>query len=572
MENNQESKIYEEKRKSMERLAKYASTINDVLTEYNRKSTDETMMVKTFRSSNIETTRRKTHMENVENVASKIAGRLGLNVPVVKLMAKHHDIGHTFLGHSGEWWISGIKKNLGLGCYVHNSLGARDLMYTYEIQEKIKKRIAYMYAGDENYTETELEQVADDLWIVLDGINSHNGELSESSYVPNITKTKADFEQEVLDCHVIEGYDRKIMSATFEGNLMRLCDKITYIPYDMVDGLREGMIKELDEEYIDCLVPILTADNNMTLEEAVKFIRKCEIKENYQELAGTLQDIFAKNVDLVEKQDETTGEKITEIKMDSEISKRMHKLRDINNKKVVNYVLMKEDHQVYPKAIEELVQECGNILMDEKLVKKLNGADDDIELSQEMIEIYKDSPYLGFIKYCLNTNEKDYKWTKNMIQEARKYAIDTEIEEAFDAAMENKNVNFANGQEDRVRRIRGYKASLEEQIRGMEKKGYQLGDEDYTKMKDYLKEKIAPRLYPSQEESLALEFGAKYLATLSDSEFMNLLQETGKITDKQFASLTRKYKEIDLLSEYQTHKEWDSVSQAQSMATEKGEK
>lgn len=61
-----------------------------------------------------------------------------------------------------------------------------------------------------------------------------------------------------MDCHCIEGYDRKLVPATPEAALMRLCDKISYIPYDMIDGLREGMIDRLDEEYMDILVPILT--------------------------------------------------------------------------------------------------------------------------------------------------------------------------------------------------------------------------------------------------------------------------------------------------------------------------
>ena len=30
--------------------------------------------------------------------------------------------GHTFLGHSGEWWISNKKEDLGLGYYCHNAL------------------------------------------------------------------------------------------------------------------------------------------------------------------------------------------------------------------------------------------------------------------------------------------------------------------------------------------------------------------------------------------------------------------------------------------------------------------
>ena len=94
----------------LKRLEKYANEIDMVLTLYNKKSCDETMMVKGLRRSSGETTVRKTHQEDVEKITKEIAKKLGLNEQIVGIMAKHHDIGHTFLGHSGEWWISNIQE------------------------------------------------------------------------------------------------------------------------------------------------------------------------------------------------------------------------------------------------------------------------------------------------------------------------------------------------------------------------------------------------------------------------------------------------------------------------------
>ena len=101
--------MYEQKQEAMKLLSKYANMINLVLTDYNRKSADETMMIKSFRKSDPESTNRKTHPENLENIAGLMAEGIGLNVPVVRLMGRFHDIGHTFMGHSGEWWLSEIK-------------------------------------------------------------------------------------------------------------------------------------------------------------------------------------------------------------------------------------------------------------------------------------------------------------------------------------------------------------------------------------------------------------------------------------------------------------------------------
>ena len=83
----------------------------------------------------------------------------------------------------------------------------------------------------------------------MEGINSHNGERSEREYKPDLTKTEKDFKIENLLCHTKKGFDKTVLPATPEAALMRICDKISYIPYDMVDGIREGFISGLNEEY-----------------------------------------------------------------------------------------------------------------------------------------------------------------------------------------------------------------------------------------------------------------------------------------------------------------------------------
>lgn len=552
---------YEQKQESMKRLSKYANVINLVFTDYNRKSADETMMIKSFRKSNPESTNRKTHSENLENIAGFMAEGIGLNVPVVRLMGRFHDIGHTFMGHSGEWWLSEIKKNLGLGYYVHNSLGVRDLLYTHNIVEEVRNALYSVYAVDSTQKDEEIEKVCEDLWLIFDGINAHNGELSESTYVPNVEKTKEDFEQELMDCHVIEGYDRKLVPSTPEAALMRLCDKISYIPYDMIDGLREGMIDRLDEEYMDVLVSILTSSGRMKPEECVTFINHAVTKQKYNELAHKLQLTFAKDV--------VKNSTKTEIKMSDRMSEWMHKLRDINNRKVVNYVLMKEDHEIYPKALEELMNECAEIIKKENIVYRLNGANKDMKLSEELTEKYRDTQYLEFVKYIAGINKADFNWTQIMLEKAKQQAITDEMDKALQIFKGEEKAKKVKGQEKRERRIKIYTRLFQEQIGGMQEKGYTCVESDFEAMKEFQK-KCVLKLYPMDLDSLCLEFAARYLANLSDTEFMNLLKATGKVNDEQYISLTRKYKEIDLKKEYMTHGQWDKISAEQRMATKVG--
>ncbi len=73
------------------------------------------------------------------------------------------------------------------------------------------------------------------------------------------------------------------------------------------------------------------------------------------------------------------------------------------------------------------------------------------------------------------------------------------------------------------------------------------------------------------ERKMALEFGAEYLSTLSDFEFLNLLLEQGIITEEQRKSLTRTYREIGrdgLIKERYRPKEWKAIASAQKRSTD----
>lgn len=82
----------------------------------------------------------------------------------------------------------------------------------------------------------------------------------------------------------------------------------------------------------------------------------------------------------------------------------------------------------------------------------------------------------------------------------------------------------------------------------------------------------APKL--DHERKMRLEFGAEYLSTLSDFEFLNLLISQGIITEEQRKSLTRTYREIGrdgLIKEQYRPKEWQEIA-AQKKSTEEMQK
>lgn len=530
---------YLQKAIQLKRLEKYIPIIDAVLTEYDKKSCDETMMIKSYRKSCEETTNRKTHMENQSRLAVQVAKKLRLNEKAVAVMAGHHDIGHTFLGHSGEWWISNIKEDYGIGFYSHNALGTRELIYSKDVYTEILDKIKFM---NPNVSQKELKRVRKSLWLILDAINSHNGERADKQSIPNFRKTEKDFEQEILGCHTKKKFDKGIEPATAEASLMKICDKISYIPSDMVDGIREGFISGLDDEYIKILTAI-----GITKEE----IDLASKSDNYDKIAVKLKDIFSKN--LVENSSKK------KIKMSEEMTKLMYQLLDKNNKEIVNFVVMEEDLKTYPAAIRALMERYSEELLNRKLVKKIRNRN--LEELEEDIRTSKGTIKQGFWKHIYQITQKDFDFTIGMVEEATKQSINDEIEVAQKVVRGeeryNPNPEFENKNERIKRYISYYQSRLKKGNYGKREQ-----QEDADKLYNKIKEGNLGNLQLGMDKRIALEIVAQYIATLDDNEFMQLLREENIINDEQYASLTRKYKDIDIKKEAKMQSNWISIEKS----------
>ncbi len=545
----------------MQELERYSAEIASVVTDYNRKSCEETMMVKGLRKSCQETTNRKTHQENLVNIAIRIAKGInqksnqekqaGLCCGVIDIMARNHDIGHTFLGHSGEWWLSNIKEDYGIGYYCHNALGPRELIYTNQIYNEIIDTIKQSHP---QISQKTLNRIQNNLWLIMEGINSHNGERSEAEYKADVTKTEEDFVKENLYCHTKKGFDKTVIPATPEAALMRLCDKISYIPYDMVDGLREGFITELNEEY-----RVVLRQLGITDEE----IEECKISNHYEKIARKLQTIFIN--DVIEN---STG---SVIRMSKEVAALMHQLRNINNKQIVNFVVLKEDNETYPPALRKFMNVFGKIVLKEKLISQLRSGGIDIESKKLLLEKYKGTPYEGFVQYTCNTNAKDFAYTTRVIEEATKQSILDEQQVAREVVQKQEPFRISKDFPKRDERIEAYI----KYYKGKDLSNYKEEDkqQDLETMLQNIKNPMKrSHLHFSMTRRIALELGAKYLATLNDFEFMDLLKETKTINEEQYRSLTRKYKDIDLPKEAYIQSNWKEIQKEQEEEMEQEEK
>ena len=130
--------------------------------------------------------KRLTHTLEVSQTARTIAKALRLNDDLVEAIALGHDLGHTPFGHAGERALDRVCP-----------LGFAHYRQSIRVVERLEKNGAGL-----NLT-----------WEVRDGILNHR-----TSGSPH----------------------------TLEGQIVRLCDKISYIHHDMDDAQRAGVITEDD--------------------------------------------------------------------------------------------------------------------------------------------------------------------------------------------------------------------------------------------------------------------------------------------------------------------------------------
>lgn len=558
-----DKKRYLSKTIAMKRSEKYANEIDMVLTKYNKKSCNETMMVKGLRKSCQETTNRKIHQEDLELVVAQMAKGLKLNERLVKLMGKHHDIGHTFLGHSGEWWISNILEDYGLGCFCHNTLGASQLVFTDKVYDEIIQKIK---AHNPDVKEKELRRVRKSLWLIMDAINGHNGEKPDKEFIPNSSKTEQEFMNEMLLCYSIRGYDRKIMPATPEACLMRIADKIAYTPLDMVDGIREGMVRD-DEgsiiDYIDSEYEAILIKLGITREE----INLANVKKDYTIVSERIKEIFINDV----VQNSTKRK----IKMSKENMVLMGELLNLNNKKAVDNVILMEDQQTYPPAIRILMNKFKDITLENGLIQRLSNANGD-RCINDVLEQYQGTPYEPFVQHICNMNLNDFEFTVKIAEQATKKSIENELEIARKCV--EKRENYEDKEElgldysAKNDRIKAYIKYYEKQLQEGKLIGYgnKNLEQEVEKIFGNIKTGRQNPNYLNMEQRVAMIIGARYLATLNDIEFIELLQDTELISEEQYKSLTRKYKDIpNLKSEVYMQSNWKEIATLQKNATEK---
>ena len=188
-----------------------------------------------FSPSNDHICTRIEHVAHVESISHTIAEYFGLNTELTKAIAIAHDLGHSPFGHAGEKILNEISmKDVGES-FWHEKNGVY-MVDNIELLEDDKGNLQNI-----NLT-----------YAVRDGIISHCGEIDENALKPR---------EEAID---LNNYTKPNEYApyTWEGCVIKISDKISYIGRDIEDALS---LKLLDKNKILELKQILGMASNEAL-------------------------------------------------------------------------------------------------------------------------------------------------------------------------------------------------------------------------------------------------------------------------------------------------------------------
>ena len=180
-----------------------------------------------FSPSNDHICTRIEHVNHVESISHTIAAYFGLNTELTKAIAIAHDLGHSPFGHAGEKILNQISiRDIG-EAFWHEKNGVY-FVDNIELLEDDKGKLQNL-----NLT-----------YAVRDGIISHCGEIDENSLRPR---------ESAID---LKEYTKPNEYApyTWEGCVIKISDKISYIGRDIEDALS---LKLLDTNKIQELKSIL---------------------------------------------------------------------------------------------------------------------------------------------------------------------------------------------------------------------------------------------------------------------------------------------------------------------------
>lgn len=509
-------------------LERYMAVIDRELGRKNKRSNGTSMATKQTKQISYETNNRRLHQNSTGKIAEDIAGRLGLHTNLARMMGENHDKGHTWLAHEGEFIGSAVMEDLGVGYLVHNAQTMRQFLYHERIEEVILHTIQ---RENPNISKRELEKIQDSLFLLQDAFLCHNGESAIFEFSPQMYKTKEDSIQEMMNCYIYKGYDRKLTPATIEGCLMRISDIISYVGQDLEDGFNEGIIDDLDEHYMELLTQF-----GMTEEQIQKAMQQGDYDYIVREIeTEIINDVVDNSSNVV-------------IKMSEEMSKKVFALRDYNYQKVVSKTVTGKEHDILVGTSKQVILDHCKILLEEGILGDVLDPNGQVTITKETEEKYKDTIHRRFIQYLKKVDTQNL---QNMVQ-ITEMATKQSLQEETDIALEC----IKNGEKRVYRKNKDIpliskSARINQTIQFIKEQCPEQGSEEEFQAEEYqemllrkIKSNKPMTNYLPMNQRVGCRLAEDYLASLVDREYVYLIHKMGLTTEEDHKMLKKKYGDL----------------------------
>ncbi len=228
------------------------------------------------------------HVNHVESISYTIANYLGLNTELTKAIAVAHDIGHSPFGHKGEHELSEIaKKDLGYPLWHEKSgLHFVDNIELLEDERSNTFNLNLTYA-------------------VRDGIISHCGEVDQNGIKPR---------EEAIDLNVYT-MPNQYAPYTWEGCVVKVADKISYIGRDIEDAISLNLLDEEQKDELSNIIETTGFDNlnnSIIIHELIQDLcansnleTGITLSDNYFSMLNKIKQFNYKNIYLCKRMNAT---------------------------------------------------------------------------------------------------------------------------------------------------------------------------------------------------------------------------------------------------------------------------
>ena len=408
---------------------------------------------------------RLMHYANAALIAGRICEGLFPNDDDLKkgveIATIAHDIRQTPFGHDGETACNRASEGYGGGPFPHGSEGARALKHRYysklrnalikgnlieeeanrrllkkenasnrtEIESYEKKLKQYIDQINEsleigletdlmkkiNERERQLSPIIDDaINILITAAGNHNGErarehikpdysISTEEFWDNIKKSYTDSEYSLVPCSIIDA-------------IAKICDQISSIPFDMIDGVRSGIEDSISEKWALPVSKIL----HISLTEARERLRGDNRQLN--NLALEIQDSLVENV--------IKCSNPRELNMD--LAEWLYGLngktglRSPNMEEHIHFTTLQNEQYILDNLVSDLTDVLVQQIVDENgiLNPRLNSIFrlDKENTNRSIIEESLRASYTGneylrdWYSYCTQVTSEEYKFHKDIIK------------------------------------------------------------------------------------------------------------------------------------------------------------